>query len=520
MIGRSGLVLLALCLAQPAAAAVISVINADGPGEGLNDPTPVAPIGGNTGTTLGEQRLIAFQYAADIWGAILSSSVEIEVEATFDPLACDATSATLGAAGPTTVHRDYLGAPRSDTWYPQALANSIAGFDLDADPDVFAFFNSAVGTTCAFPKSWYYGLDASPGPNVDFVSVVLHEIGHGLGFLSLVNLSSGAKLEFSDDSYMLHLRDLSAGLSFPEMTNAQRAAAQVDDGDLFWTGPAVQAASGGLAAGRDVGTGYVEIYAPSPIEPGSSVSHFSTTLSPNEIMEPVYTGANHDPGLALELMVDIGWNCGDGSVDATEECDDGNKAGGDGCSALCAVEACYTCAGSPSVCSHAPPLSGCLSGTAAGKGLLLLKDSAEDSGDKLIWKWLKGQATDLADFGTPATEDYSLCVYDQSGGGDSVVMSLLIPAGSNRWSAKPTGHKYVDKFLGHDGAKVILLKEGSDGKAKIIVKGKGGNLPMPALGSLVPPLTVQLSNDSTCWESSFGSTILSNEPGLFKAKAD
>src|SRR5438093_8524133 len=47
-------------------AATITVINNDGPGEGLNDPTPVAPVGGNTGTTRGQQRLIAFQRAADI----------------------------------------------------------------------------------------------------------------------------------------------------------------------------------------------------------------------------------------------------------------------------------------------------------------------------------------------------------------------------------------------------------------------------------------------------------------------
>ena len=44
------------------------------PGEGFNDPTPAAPVGGNTGTTLGQQRLIAFQHAADIWGAELDTN--------------------------------------------------------------------------------------------------------------------------------------------------------------------------------------------------------------------------------------------------------------------------------------------------------------------------------------------------------------------------------------------------------------------------------------------------------------
>src|SRR4029453_18324894 len=68
------------------AAAKVTIVNNDGPGEGFNDPTPVVPVGGNPGTTLGQQRLIAFQYAADLWGATLDSNVEIDVRAAFDPL--------------------------------------------------------------------------------------------------------------------------------------------------------------------------------------------------------------------------------------------------------------------------------------------------------------------------------------------------------------------------------------------------------------------------------------------------
>src|SRR5215472_11243545 len=66
-------------LAPAVEAAVMSVLNNDNPGEGFNDPTPVAPVGGNTGTTLGQQRLIAFQAAANKWGATLNSSVTIRI---------------------------------------------------------------------------------------------------------------------------------------------------------------------------------------------------------------------------------------------------------------------------------------------------------------------------------------------------------------------------------------------------------------------------------------------------------
>src|SRR5262245_50994462 len=91
---------LALAPASPAyAAANIIIVNNNGPGVGFNDPTPAAPVGGNPGTTIGQQRLIAFQAAADIWGAILDSNVTIKILAQFQPLNCTAQGATLGSAG-------------------------------------------------------------------------------------------------------------------------------------------------------------------------------------------------------------------------------------------------------------------------------------------------------------------------------------------------------------------------------------------------------------------------------------
>src|SRR3954453_13021598 len=94
------LVLAALLLAVPAfATATIVIVNNNASGVGFNDPTPAAPLGGNPATTVGQQRLIAFQYAANIWGSILDSPVTIYTRSPFSPLACTATAATLGSAG-------------------------------------------------------------------------------------------------------------------------------------------------------------------------------------------------------------------------------------------------------------------------------------------------------------------------------------------------------------------------------------------------------------------------------------
>ncbi|MFQ5477420.1 MAG: hypothetical protein ACE5E4_02255 [Candidatus Binatia bacterium] len=305
--------------ASNASALTITIVNLDGSLEGFNDATPVVAVGGNSGTTLGEQRLKVFEHAASIWAAVLAGSVEVRVGANFDPLTCTASSATLGQAGPTTVHRDFAGALVAGTWYPQALANQLAGADLDnLNDDIAAQFNASIGTTCAFPCTWYYGLDGNPpGCDIDLLSVVLHEIGHGLGFLTLVDRVTGAKFLGRDDAFMLSLEDHSLGLSYDQMSNAERAAANVATGDLHWIGPAVVGVSAVLSAGVNV-DGHVEMFAPNPSQPGSSLSHFSDVLSPDEAMEPFYTSPNHSPGLALELLEDLGWDaslCGDVNAD-------------------------------------------------------------------------------------------------------------------------------------------------------------------------------------------------------------
>ena len=94
---------LALLPDSARAAATIVILNTDAPNVGFNDPTPAAPVGGNPGTTLGQQRLNAFQSAANIWGAQLTSVPTIVVDAAWAALACNANAATLGSAGATQV---------------------------------------------------------------------------------------------------------------------------------------------------------------------------------------------------------------------------------------------------------------------------------------------------------------------------------------------------------------------------------------------------------------------------------
>ena len=250
---------LTFAAAQAHAAATIVINNINVPGVGFNDPTAAAPVGGNTGTTLGQQRLIAFTYAANLWGAALTSNQPIVINAQFTPLTCTPTTAVLGSAGATQVFSDFPNAPRADTWYSYALANKLAGADLGEPPgpQITARFNANLGsatggntngtptvpaTGCMTGTSFYLGLDSNHGSNTDFVTVLLHEMGHGLGFQTFTNGSSGAFFSGVPSIWDHYLLGTSTGKLWKDMTAAERVASAISLDKLVWTGPLVTAA--------------------------------------------------------------------------------------------------------------------------------------------------------------------------------------------------------------------------------------------------------------------------------------
>lgn len=292
-------------------AANISIVNNDGPSEGFNDPTPVAPEGGNTGTTRGQQRLNVFTAAAGIWGAFLDSTVPIQVGSQFNDQTCTANSAVLGSASTTTVHRDFANAGFSGTWHHQALANKQASADLSANPDLTATFNSRLDgrPDCLGGIRFYLGLDNStPSGTLNLLIVVLHEIGHGLGFADFVNGTTGAWFNGFPDVYARFLFDRTTSLLWRDMTDPQRAASAINNNNVLWDGESVRLSSSGLSVGRDAATGRVEVYTPSPYDGGSSVAHWNTRVTPSLLMEPFITsGVPLTLDLTRQQMRDIGW---------------------------------------------------------------------------------------------------------------------------------------------------------------------------------------------------------------------
>ena len=246
-----------------AQAVTIEIDSRDAPGVGFNDTTPVLPVGGNPGTTLGAQRYNVYRYVADIWEKALTSNVNIKVSAGWEALTCTSTSAVLGSAGAWNIWHDFPGGQPA-TWYPQALANKLSGVNLAADQeddgsgygnvDIKTQFNINLGNTgCLDGTPFYLGLDGNAGTQVNFVETLLHELGHGLGFSVLtvytgsVTSAVGFRLNATGSAYVANgglpsvweqfMYDNTAGKTWLNMTSAERGASAVNPLKLGWSGP-------------------------------------------------------------------------------------------------------------------------------------------------------------------------------------------------------------------------------------------------------------------------------------------
>ena len=208
--------------------------------------------------------------------------------------------------------------------------------------------------------------------------------------------------------------------------------------------------------------------------------------------------------------------CGDGTTQGScgEQCDDGNTAGGDGCSATCQLESTPGC--------NPTPDAGCRRPVVAAAASIFLRDPFGVDHDNLQWKWNRGATTPKADFGNPAIgTSYQVCVYD----GSTLRMSLPLPAGgacAGRpcWKENGSGFQYSDKS-NLRGVSRLTLKSGAvPGKAKILLKGRGENLAMPPL-PIAEPVTVQIRNSAgVCWDAVFSAPSIRNQADQYKDKSD
>jgi uncharacterized delta-60 repeat protein len=224
----------------------------------------------------------------------------------------------------------------------------------------------------------------------------------------------------------------------------------------------------------------------------------------------------------------LGGTCGDGALDAGEQCDDGNTGALDCCTPGCALvpsgggcefdgNVCTsdTCDGA-GTCSLGGPRVVCHAPSAPRKAKLAISDNADPLRDKLEFKWTKGVIDDFTDFGVPSQfTSYRLCIFAGPGAAPPLVHEASIPA-SSLWSVKGYKYLYKDKTGANDGV-VLGQLQGPPGKpAKVVLKAKGANVAPPA-PALATPVTAQLLNSSgECFGATFATPSV-NAGGKFRA---
>ena len=244
----------------------------------------------------------AFQFAVDIWAALIGSPVTIRVTANWTSL----TTGVLGSAAANGAVRDFPGAPVSGTWYAMPLAEMLFGGNVNhADSaDIIGNFNSN-------RSDWYLGTDGNPpSGEIDLVTVVLHELCHGLGFAGSMTVSGGmgswglgSGFPFAYDLSPENGSGEQLITVFPNPSAA--LAAQLTGDDIYFNSPNAVVANGGSPP---------KLYAPSSWDQGSSYSHLDEATfsagNPNSLMTPQLGQAEaiHSPGaITLGMFEDMGW---------------------------------------------------------------------------------------------------------------------------------------------------------------------------------------------------------------------
>ena len=240
-----------------------------------------------------------FQLAADVWAANFASDVPINIEATWTSIN---RPGVLGSARPAELRSEFTGAPDPSLNYPIALANAISGRDLNQSRAEILIDVNANAT-------WYRpGVGTTISRNeFDLESVFLHEIAHGLGFLSSDRRQDDpfkanyGKIVLDDPTPFDAFAITQEGKRLADYESATPELELAVTSPLVWAGQLAMAANGGVKP---------LLYTPSTYEDGSSVSHLDESTfantGANSVMTPGIAPAEiyHQPGPLLLAMMD------------------------------------------------------------------------------------------------------------------------------------------------------------------------------------------------------------------------
>ena len=251
-----------------------------------------------------EEAETAFEYAVSIWEYQIKSTIPIYMEATWS----DLETGVLGSCSPSFFYENFDSAPLKDHYYPIALVEKMEGMEISnsSSPDIYAEFSSNI--------SWYYGTDGNtPLTQYDFVSIVLHEIAHGLGFTGffyehsdLGAYGSGLEHPAVFDEYVYNSEDNQLVDTSLFVNHTAGLLEELTSNYLYFKSETALTSSSDYE--------YPRLYAPPTFDEGSSIYHLNEATysngDSNSLMTP-FAGkgeAIHNPGsLVMGIFADIGW---------------------------------------------------------------------------------------------------------------------------------------------------------------------------------------------------------------------
>lgn len=260
------------------------------------------------GALANPEAMNAFQFAIDIWSRELVSSVPIRV---FLDLDIFPSTGTIASARSTYNVSNFPGAPNPSINYPAALANALAGRVLQPEAD------SELSIRMNRDFDFYFGTDGNtPEGLTDFVSTALHELGHGLGFLGLSEVSDTIgsfsvveEIPIVYSNFLVNSENVRA-LSIPD--NSIRLGAFLTSEDVFIDAPSSIDANSGVRP---------RVFAPSVYASGSSISHWDENTfpegNPNALMTPVRNRGEsmfNIGDITRGLFKDMGWTLNDDAL--------------------------------------------------------------------------------------------------------------------------------------------------------------------------------------------------------------
>lgn len=244
----------------------------------------------------------AFQAAIDVWKSILISKVPIKITASWESISAN----TLATSGAKKVYKNFKNAPLRDVWYPSALAESFAGVNLNGtEADIAIIVNKNI--------SWSYNTDGTKQAfRYDLMTVVLHEIAHGLGFTTSMKLAgtNETQAQWGIDGFPLIYDIFSQRSNGTDLTNtavignpSTELKTAITSSDVFF-----KISQGPLS------NNYPKMYTPAIYRSGGTLSHLDEAMYPkgteNSLMSPQIGAAevNHFPGqVILGILNQIGW---------------------------------------------------------------------------------------------------------------------------------------------------------------------------------------------------------------------